>query len=69
MKKLSSLFGLLAVLVANVMVAVVAYNYGVLTTDVSCSAPPATAFLYAIPFLVLAAACVILAVFFRKKGR
>ena len=69
MKKLSFLFTLLSVLVANVMVAVVSYNYGVLSTAAGYSAPPATAFLYAVPFLVLIAVCVILAVFFRKKNR
>ena len=69
MKKLSTLFAALAVLVTNVMVAVVAYNYGVLSTGTGFSAPPATALLYGIPFLVLAAACALLAAFFRKKDR
>lgn len=68
MKKLSLLFSVLAAVITNVMVGVVAYNYGVLATDLSCSAPPATAFLYGIPFAVLIAVCVVLAVFFRKKS-
>ena len=69
MKRLSRILGLLAVVVTNVMVAVVAYNFGVLRTDVTCSAPAGTAFLYGIPFLVLIAVCVVLAVFFDRKSR
>ena len=70
MKKLSIIFGLLAVLLSDIMCAVVAYNY----RDMLCgiehagySAPASTAFLYAIPFVVGIIVCAILAIRFRKK--
>lgn len=71
MKKLFVLFGLLAVLLSNVMCAVVAYNYCSLTwcgQYAGCSAPANTAFLLAIPYLVGMIACIVLALLFRKKA-
>ena len=70
MKKLSNLFIVLAIVLSNIMCIVVAYNY----RDMRCgiehagySAPPSTAFLYAIPFVVGIIVCAILAIRFRKK--
>lgn len=68
MKKLSMLFALLAVLLTNGMTAVVAYTYGVLKTGAGYSAPAGTAFLYAIPFAVGIGACIVSAVYFKKKA-
>ena len=71
MKKLSIVFGLLAVLLSDVMCAVVAYNYCNLTLGVQYagySAPASTAFLFAIPYLAGIIICIILALVFRKKA-
>lgn len=72
MKKLSIIFWLLAILLSDIMCAVVAYNY----RDMLCglehsgySAPASTAFLLVIPYAVGIAACVILAIFFRRKAQ
>lgn len=72
MKKISGIFGLLAILLTNVMVAVVAYNYGAMKVNVEYGgygAPASTVFLYAIPFLVGIIACIVVAVHFRKTGK
>lgn len=70
MKKISIVFGLLAVLLSNIMCAVVAYNY----RDMLCgiehagySAPANTAFLLAIPYLIGIVICIVLAITFMKK--
>ncbi len=70
MKTMSMVFGMLAILLSNIMCAVVAFNY----RDMLCgiehagySAPASTAFLYAIPFVVGIVVCAILAIKFRKK--
>lgn len=71
MKKLSILFSALAVLLSDMMCAVVAYNY----RDMLCgiehmgySAPAGTAFLYAVPFVAGIVICIVLAVIFHKKA-
>lgn len=71
MKKLSVIFGLLAILLSDIMCAVVAYNY----RDMLCgiehagySAPVSTAFLLAIPYIIGVVICVILAITFAKKA-
>ena len=72
MKKISSIFGLLAILLTNVMVAVVAYNYGAMKVGVEYggySAPAHSVFLYAIPFLIGIFACIVVAVRFKKNNR
>ena len=72
MKKISSVFGFLAILLTNVMVAVVAYNYGAMKVGVEYggySAPAHSVFLYAIPFLVGILACIVVAVRFKKNNR
>ncbi len=70
MKKLSFIFGLFAVLLSDIMCAVIAYNY----RDMLCgiehmgySAPEYTPFLFAVPYLVSIAVCVILAIVFARK--
>lgn len=71
MKKLSYLFGILAVLLTNVMCAVVGFNYGkmVLGLEVGYSAPASTAFLLAIPYVVGILVCAVLAIVFKKKAK
>lgn len=70
MKTMSTVFGMLAILLSDIMFAVVAFNY----RDMLCgiehagySAPASSAFLYAIPFAVGIVVCAILAIKFRKK--
>lgn len=70
MKKLSIIFGLLAVLLSDIMCAVVAYNY----RDMLCgvehagySAPVSTAFLLVIPYAIGIGICTVLAVVFMRK--
>lgn len=72
MKKLSIIFGLLAVLLSDIMCAVVAYNY----RDMLCGiehagygAPSGTAFLLVIPYAIGIAICIVLAIVFKKKAR
>ena len=72
MKKLSYLFVTLAVLLSNIMCAVVAYNYrGMLCgiKHMGYSAPAYVAFIYAIPFLAGIIVCVILTILFYKKSK
>ena len=70
MKTMSMVFGMLAILLSDIMCAVVAFNY----RDMLCgiehagySAPASTAFLCAIPFVVGIVACAIVAIKFCKK--
>lgn len=69
-KKLSCFFTALAIVLSDIMCAVVAYTY----CDMLCgiehagySAPASTAFLYAIPFVAGIVLCAILAIRFHKK--
>ena len=69
MKTLSIVFWALAVLLSDVMCAVVAWNYCMLRwSRLVTSAPASTAFLLAIPFVVGIAVCVFLALLFRSKA-
>ena len=71
MKKLSNIFLVLAVLLSDVMCAVVAYNAGILYMGGKYgmySAPVWVAFLYAIPFAIGIAVCVTVAAVLRKKS-
>ena len=71
MKKLSIIFGVLAVLLSDIMCAVVAYNYCDLLWGgqyAGYSAPASTAFVYAIPFVIGIIVCVVLAIVFRRKA-
>ena len=71
MKKLSILFAVLAALLWGSMCAVVAWNYRAMVCGMEhCgfSAPPNVAFLFAIPFAVAIAVCVVLAIVVRKRA-
>ena len=70
MKVLSTIFGLLAIILSDIMCAVVAYNYCDLLWGgqyAGYSAPTSTAFLYAIPYIIGIVICGILAVVFNRK--
>lgn len=70
MKALSVTFGIFAVLLSNVMCAVIAYNYCDMKWGIeyACySAPASVAFFTAIPYTVAIIVCIALAVFFKKK--
>ncbi len=71
MKALSTVFWILAVLLSDVMCAVVAYNYCDMLWGIKYagySAPASTAFLLAIPFAAAIAVCAALALFFGKRS-
>lgn len=66
MKTISNLFLILAVLLSDVMCAVVAYNYCDMMWGIKYagySAPVSTAFLVAIAIVV----CVVIALYFKKR--
>ncbi|MBR3295787.1 MAG: hypothetical protein IKI62_06040 [Clostridia bacterium] len=70
MKTLSTVFWVLAVLLSDVMCAIVAYNYCDMVWGIryaGYSAPAWTVFMVAIPFAVAIAVCIVLALFFKKK--
>lgn len=70
MKTLSNLFVVLAVLLSDVMCAVVAYNYCDMVWGIKYagySAPVSTAFLVAVPYAIAIAVCAIIAVYFKKR--
>ena len=72
MKKLWILFIVLAVILSDVMCAVVAYSYCDLVWGgkyAGYSAPPSTAFAFAIPFLIAIVVCLAVAYVLRKKGK
>ena len=71
MKTLSAVFWILAVLLSDVMCAVVAYNYCDMRWGIKYagySAPAETAFLAAIPYVIGIVVCVILALYCKRKG-
>lgn len=71
MKTVSTIFGILAVLLSDVMCAVIAFNYCNLVWAgkyAGSGAPAYAAFLYAIPFGVGIAVCTVLAVTFKRKA-
>ena len=68
MKKLSNVFLLLAVLLSNVMCAVVAYGYCNMQ-HVEYSAPAYVAFFYAIPYLIAISVCIAVAIVLKRKER
>ena len=72
MKKISNIFIALAVILSNVMCAVVAYNYCAIqwgAKHAGYSAPASVAFLYAIPYGIGIVVSVIVAIVLRKKGK
>ena len=71
MSKISICFWILAVLLSDIMCAVVAYNYSEMLWGIKYagySAPTWTAFLLAIPFAIGIAICIGLAIIFNKKS-
>ena len=72
MKKLSYIFVFIAILLSNIMCAVVAYNYRSAICAIQhngFSAPANIAFFYAIPFVFLIVICLIFAYIFHKKSK
>ena len=72
MKKLSVLFGALAVLLSDAMCAVTAYVYCDIKWGIryaGYSAPTWVAFLTAIPFIIGIAVCIVLTVYFKRKAK
>ena len=70
MKKIGDLFVVFAILLSDIMCAVVAYNYCALQWGgqyAGYSAPASTAFLYFIPYGLGIIFCIILARVFYKK--
>ena len=70
MKKISNIFIALAVILSDVMCAVVAYNYCAMQWGVKYagySAPASVAFLYAIPYGIGSVVCIVVAVVLRKR--
>ena len=70
MKTISNLFLILAVLLSDVMCAVIAYNYCDMMWGIKYagySAPVSTAFLVAIPFAIAIVVCVVIALYFKKR--
>ena len=71
MTVMSAVFGVLAVMLSDVMCAVAAFNYCDMLWGIryaGYSAPANTAFLTAVPYVIGIIVCVILAVFFRRKA-
>ena len=71
MKALSRTFAALAILLSDVMCAVVAFNYCDMLWGIryaSYSAPASTAFLLVIPYAAAIAVCTALAVIFWRKS-
>ena len=70
MKTLSTVFWILAVLLSDVMCAIVAYNYCDMVWGIryaGYSAPAWIAFMVAIPFAVAIAVCIVLALFLKRQ--
>lgn len=70
MKKISNIFILLAIILSDVMCAVVAYSYATMEWGIKYagySAPAWVAFVYVIPYGIGIAVCVIIAAVLRKK--
>ena len=71
MKKISRLFTWLAIILSDVMCAVVAYNYCRMQWGAkyaAYSAPAWVAFLYAIPYGIGIVVCVVVAAVLKKKS-
>jgi len=70
MKKLSIVFGILAIVLSNMMCAVVAFHYCDMLWRIKYagySAPASVAFLYAVPYLIGMIICIILSIVLKKK--
>ena len=71
MKKMSILFACLAILLSDIMCAVVSSSYTSMLWGIQYegySAPAETAFFYAIPFAAAIVLCVLLSVYFKKRA-
>lgn len=71
MKKISNLFYVLAIILSNVMCAVVAYNFCDMQWGIKYagySAPKWTVFLTVIPYGMGIVICIVVAVILRKKA-
>ncbi len=69
MKKLSTIFAILAILLTNIMCVVVTYNCTVLRyAPGNNSAPWSAGLLYAIPFVIGVIACSIVSYIAKKKN-
>ncbi len=72
MKRLSTSFFILAILISNIMSAFVAYKYCdfLWAEKYSATSAPATvAFLYLIPFIIVIGICITLSLIFLKKEK
>ncbi|MGN1473046.1 MAG: hypothetical protein ACI4WZ_03145 [Eubacteriales bacterium] len=69
MKKLSTIFAALAILLTNIMCVVVTYNCTVLRYAPGNGAPWGVGLLFGIPFLIGILACAIVAFIAKKKGK
>ncbi|MBE6972012.1 MAG: hypothetical protein E7446_07870 [Ruminococcaceae bacterium] len=67
MKKIRNIFIVLAVILSNLMCAVVGYQYAVMQRGIGDSAPAGIAFIYAVPYVAGIAVCAILAIRFHTK--
>ena len=69
MKKLSTIFAALAILLTNIMCVVVTYNCAVLRYAPANSAPWGVGFLFAVPFGIGIVACSIVSYVAKRKGK
>ena len=69
MKKLSTIFAALAILLTNIMCVVVTYNCTVLRCAPGNSAPWDVGLLFAIPFVIEIIVCSIVSYIAKKKGK
>ena len=69
MKKLSTIFAALAILLTNIMCVVVTYNCTVLRYALGNGAPWDVGLLFAIPFVIGIIVCSIVSYIAKKKGK
>ena len=69
MKKLSTIFATLAILLTNIMCIVVTYNCTVLRYAPGNSAPWQVGLIFGIPFVIGIIACSVVAYIAQKKGK
>lgn len=70
-RALRCVFGALAVVLSNVMCALVAYQYCALQCCgryAGCSVPASIAFLLVIPFAIAIGACILLTLYFHRRA-
>ncbi len=71
MKKLSIIFGLLAILLSHIMCIVVTYNYCAMggVKPYFGAAPASLAFLLMIPYMIGIVICIVLSIVFKKRAK